>query len=633
MQKFDLLRYLKRFGLLVLAITIAGTAGVYYYCKKSQSYTAKAKICYTNDNINQGMNPDGTELDVDEIYSSAVIAQAMEQLGLTTSLNVVRSSCYVEGIIPDDEKTKQEALLDKGEEVNYTPDTYEVGLTVSGSKGSSYASNVLDAILQSYFNVYTEKHVEQRLELNPSSNLLDNGYDFYECIFILENDTSEMLSYLKTKKDDYPNYRSSVTGYSYTDLYGIYKEFSDYVIPSLYAKVIDGPQVIDGDILRKSLTNQIKEMQRDEQTKAARRDYLYSLITNYSDKNKEILEYHFHNQLDNSDTDYILKQVEENHNSGDIEITYDKLISEYVSLDKSIRQSEVNREYKEYLLSIFGAIGSGGSGTQAQHEALAAMINDYESTLYSYYNIVSETSREFNNVLSANYLKMQSSITVSQSINTKMYVAIGFVFFLIAGVVLAIVFGRAGDFAKYMLYTDKKTGLANREQIDVFIDNMSKDILPDNYACIYLLYSALFDHTKRYGYKVADNILKDFSGLVHAMGDENSFVGYNGAGRFVIFTPQCNAKRADTIIAVFDRQVAEYNNINPDYKMEYQAAYAITTDEGTYEIRGIFRAAMNKIQPRKPQEQKADAAKTADKTADKTGDQKEATAQTGEEKK
>lgn len=614
MQKFDLLRYLKRFGLLVLAITLVGTAGVYYYCKNNQTYTAKATIRYTNDNINQGMNPDGTELDVDEIYSSAVIAQAMEQLGLTTSLNVVRSKCYVEGIIPEDEQTKQEALLDKGEEVNYTPDTYEVGLTVSGSRGSSYASNVLDAILQSYFNVYTEKHVEQRLELNPSSNLLKNGYDFYECIYILEDDTSEMLSYLKAKKDDYPNYRSSVTGYSYTDLYMIYKEFSDYMIPSLYAKVIDGPQVIDGDILRKSLSNQIKDMQRDEATKSERRAYLFGLITGYSDKYKEILNYHFHSNDDSPGNDYILKNVEETRR-GDIENTYDKLILEYVSLDKAIRQSEVNRKFKEDLLTIFGAIGSGGSGTEEEHAALAAMINDYESTLYRYYNIVSETSREFNNVLSANYLKMQSSITVSQAINTKMYLAIGFVFFLIAGIVVAVIFGRAGDFAKYLLYTDKKTGLANREQIDVYIDKMSKDILPDNYACIYLVYSALFDHTKRYGYKVADNILKDFSGLVNAMGDDNSFIGYNGAGRFVIFSPQCNAKRADTIIGVFDKQVEEYNNINPDYKMEYQAAYAVTSDEGTYEIRGIFRAAMNKIQQR-PNRDKKDGEAQPDKKDD-----------------
>lgn len=454
---------------------------------------------------------------------------------------------------------------------------------------------MLDAILQSYFTVYTEKHVEEQLEVNPSSGLLEKGYDFYECIYILENDTNEMLNHLKAKRDKYPDYRSSVTGYSYSDLCDIYKEFTDYVIPSLYAKVIDGPQVIDGDILRKKLTNQIKELQRTEKTNSERRDYLHKIITNYSDKNKAMLEYHYSKDGKGTETDYILKQVEDNHERGDVEIVYDKLINEYVSLDKSIRKSQIDRKHKEYLLSVFGAIGSGGSGTEEQHKELSDLINSYEKKLYDYYDTVSKTSREFNNVLSANYLKMHASVTVSQSINTKMYVAIAFAFFLVAGIVLAIIFGRAGDFAKYMLYTDKKTGLANREQIDIFIENLSKEILPDNYACIYLLYSSLFDHTKKYGYKVADKILKDFAGLVNAMGDENCFIGYNGAGRFVLFTPQCNAKRADTIIEVFGKQVEEYNNINPDYKMEYKAVYAITSDEGNYEVRGILRAAMKKI--------------------------------------
>ena len=555
MQKFDLLRYLKRFGLLVLAVTIAGTALVYVYCRNNQTYTAKAVIRYTNDKINEGLNPDGTELDTSEIYSSTVIAQAMDALGQNESPNLIRSSCYVKGIVPDDEKTKQEALLDKGEEVTYVPDMYEVGLTVNSNRGGSYASNMLDAILQSYFTVYTEKHVEEQLEVNPSSGLLEKGYDFYECIYILENDTNEMLNHLKAKRDKYPDYRSSVTGYSYSDLCDIYKEFTDYVIPSLYAKVIDGPQVIDGDILRKKLTNQIKELQRTEKTNSERRDYLHKIITNYSDKNKAMLEYHYSKDGKGTETDYILKQVEDNHERGDVEIVYDKLIKEYVSLDKSIRKSQIDRKHKEYLLSVFGAIGSGGSGTEEQHKELSNLINSYEKKLYDYYDTVSKTSREFNNVLSANYLKMHASVTVSQSINTKMYVAIAFAFFLVAGIVLAIIFGRAGDFAKYMLYTDKKTGLANREQIDIFIENLSKEILPDNYACIYLLYSSLFDHTKKYGYKVADKILKDFAGLVNAMGDENCFIGYNGAGRFVLFTPQCNAKRADTIIEVFGKQV------------------------------------------------------------------------------
>ena len=102
--------------------------------------------------------------------------------------------------------------------MTYFPDTYKVSLVVDGEQGAGYARNMLDAIIQSYCTYYTEKYVEQKLSLSPSSGLLDNGYDYYECIRILENDTNEMQDYLLSKREHYPNFRSSRTGYTYAEL-------------------------------------------------------------------------------------------------------------------------------------------------------------------------------------------------------------------------------------------------------------------------------------------------------------------------------------------------------------------------------------------------------------------------------
>ena len=144
----------------------------------------------------------------------------------------------------------QRRLLQKGEEVTYFPDTYKVSLVVDGEQGAGYARNMLDAIIQSYCTYYTEKYVEQKLSLNPSSGLLDNGYDYYECIRILENDTNEMQDYLLSKREHYPNFRSSHTGYTYADLCDIYSDFKKYTIPALYAYVLNGPQVRDARCCR-----------------------------------------------------------------------------------------------------------------------------------------------------------------------------------------------------------------------------------------------------------------------------------------------------------------------------------------------------------------------------------------------
>ena len=55
--------------------------------------------------------------------------------------------------------------------------TGKVTLVVDGSLGASYARRVLDAIVSSYSTIYTEEYVELPLTMNPSSGLLNSGYD------------------------------------------------------------------------------------------------------------------------------------------------------------------------------------------------------------------------------------------------------------------------------------------------------------------------------------------------------------------------------------------------------------------------------------------------------------------------
>lgn len=73
MKKFEILRYLKRFSMLIFLLTMAGAAMIYLYAQGKQQYTASVVLKYTNDGIKDGYAPDGSELDVNEIYSSTVI--------------------------------------------------------------------------------------------------------------------------------------------------------------------------------------------------------------------------------------------------------------------------------------------------------------------------------------------------------------------------------------------------------------------------------------------------------------------------------------------------------------------------------------------------------------------------------
>ena len=594
MKKFDILRYLRRFFALVLAVTMAGTVVVYWYCKNNQTYTASVNIKYLHDGIKDGFAPDGTAMNVDEIYSSKVISQAMESLGLQSGINLVRSHCTVEELIPDDQKALQEALIDKGEESTYFPDEYKVTLVVDGSLGASYARRVLDAIVSSYSTIYTEEYVELPLTMNPSSGLLNSGYDYYECVDVLSADTTEVLNYLEDKKTNYPNFRSSVTGYSYEDLYDIYKMLYDYEIPSLYANVMTGPQVRNADKLCRNLTQSIESSVQNEQVYQEREAYLSGLIQNYSEKNRELINYHYHNDANDSGTDYILKNVEAYDDNQSKQITYDSLILEYVEIDKTLRSSAIRRAYTQQLLDTFQAAGGVG-GDEASHAAIESEINKYEQTLVDYYQIVNQTSMEHNRSLSADYLQTTSSTRVWPSINTKLYLAIGFVFFFLVGCALAVVVGRSRDFVEYFMYVDKKTGLPNREKLNVYISGMADRILPEDYTCFALQLDNLTEMSRRFGYHVGDGILKDFSGLLQLMGDTDGTVGYNGAGKFLAFFDECSTRKAEVMIRILQSQVDEYNKLNPEYPILFTAAWATTSEEELYHVRDLVRCAQKKM--------------------------------------
>ena len=592
MKKFEILRYLKRFSMLIFLLTMAGAAMIYLYAQGKQQYTASVVLKYTNDGIKDGYAPDGSDLDVNEIYSATVIAQAMDSLGASGRLTTVRSNCSVTPIISEEQEKINDALIEKGEEVTYFPDTYKVSLVVDGKLGGSYARNMLDAIMQSYCTYYTEKYVEQKLSLNPSRNLLDNGYDYYECVRILENDTNDMHDFLLAKRESYPNFRSSQTGYTYKDLCAIYSELKKYEIPKLYAYVLDGPQIRDGKILQEFIANSIADSQNSEAVGAQQRSEIERLIASYVEKNAGILKSYFTEGGDNVSSNYILGTIEDAGAGEKAITTYDNLILELVGIDKTIAADKIDRQFLEETLTAFQNVSFGG--TEEEHTQMEQMINDYENELQEYYEIVNTSSKELNLYISADYLKMVSSVRVAPSINIKLYIMLALVLFFVIGCCGAVLLGRLSDIVDYLLYVDKKTGLPNREKLNIYIGEMAGKVLPEAFTCFTLSLDNLSELTKRFGYTVGDGVLKDFAGLVQLMGDTEGMRGYNGIGRFVVFFEECSSKKAAAMIRILDNQVEEYNSLNPEYPIRYTEAWATTEETDTYEIRELLRLSQKK---------------------------------------
>ena len=163
MKQFQILRYLKKYAIAIALISV--TMGILFFVVVSlffQTYVASAVIEYTNDGAESGLAPDGTEIDVTEIYGSNIISQVIQNLGLDpqkTSIDYIRSYITIEPVITEEQKLTQESQIELGVEYELHPTQYIVSFEANVLAGEEYPRMILNEILDVYSAYYGEKHV------------------------------------------------------------------------------------------------------------------------------------------------------------------------------------------------------------------------------------------------------------------------------------------------------------------------------------------------------------------------------------------------------------------------------------------------------------------------------------------
>lgn len=586
MREFQILRYLEKGKFLIFVVALAGALGVYYYANSNQTYTAVTAIKYTNSAIEMGLTPNGSPLDVSEIYSSTVISGAIEDLGLKCNVDEIRSKIKVEPIIPEDEQTKKETALDKGDDYYYFPSDYKITFEVGNDKSMSYARHVMDAVLNNYYRFYSERYVDQVILPNNAANIVSNDYDYIESADVIQASVTDIENYLIQKRQLYPDFRASRTGYTFTDLEKVYDYISNNDIPELYATILEGKYTKDNDTLLKKTQENIDKLDIDLKSNDEKGQKLLELINNYSDKNVNI------GSSQDSDEDTILPTIDgKTHEGVGVTTTYDDLLTQYIEITKTIKADELDKEYAQYIFDIF-------SKNQKNEVLSNDLDNDIESLvkkLNNTYELLRDTATELNEFMGAKHLTILNSIVTSQKVNVKIYLVLALFLFLFIGCAGAVIIGRISDFVEYMLYTDKKTKLPNRQMCDMYIDDLAENVLSDECTCIVVKLKTLSDMNEKVGHSAGDMLLSDFGRIIRFTSKNYGFVGYNGVGQFIGIFEQCPVPKAELFIEQLGKNIKDYNEKHVEGHIKCSVAFANSTDDRTYDIRTLIRLAFKRM--------------------------------------
>lgn len=600
MKSFNIIRYLKKWWPLIALMSFC--AGVFFmrYATSNQSYTAQSIIKYNYSKAEDGKTPSGEDLDVSEIFSSTVVKEAIENLGLTVNVDTIRSGGTVTGIVPDDVTKTQEAKIDKGEDVEeYHSTEYIVKLSVSSEYSTEYVRTMLDEILSCYFANFGEKYVDYSTIPNNAAALDGQGYDYIEQAEILNDTVAQITENLGNCQAAHPEFVSSTTGLSLSDLLDEYNYVSDVEIPYLFSEILGGKLTQNREVLLKKYQERYNTYVMDGDVDSEKVAAVLEVIQSYGNKNKDGSLYYQRGARSGTDDDtggFVLSDVYEEDTNIDRTTVYDNLISDYVTILNRQSNNVIDAAYCQYIINVFqGASDSSDVSDENQaftDQAVEQEIAALQGRLNTLYETLSLTMKEYNEYCGAVNLGVLASTTVSEKINVKLYILLGVAVFFILGICGAILLGRIQDFVEYLFFTEQSLDMPNRTACDLFIRNNSSRVLPDDTVCVVVELANLSQINTVYGRERGNAMLTQFADFLKEASATCGTIYYNGGQQFIGFFDQCRMEDAESFADYFHRLIAAYNAESTEATYQYVIGISESKANNAYSIRALLREAL-----------------------------------------
>ncbi len=131
----------------------------------------------------------------------------------------------------------------------------------------------------------------------------------------------------------------------------------------------------------------------------------------------------------------------------------------------------------------------------------------------------------------------------------------------------------------YAVHSDPLSGLANRFSCDVMIEKYLDKPIPENLGCIMFDLTNIHDTNKHYGHLKGNQLIRDFSSILHLASTNMCFVGRNGGNKFLALFEDGNAYKMDSFLKKLDQKIQLYNQ-DPASSLLIEYRYGVAFHEG-----------------------------------------------------
>ncbi len=618
MKDFQIFRYLKQFKYLIaIGSVLAGFMFYYVASTRLQSYTASTVIEYTNTGATEGLAPDGSKIDTTEIYGSYIISKVIQNLGIdpsTANMDDIRNSITITSIITDEQQQIFDAKVTQGEDASLIATRYMVTFNSGVASGKDYPRTMLNEILDVYSAYYGETHVNSARSTNGVNDIYTKGYDYIEMMDVIDQSLTATLETLNDKISGDSTFRSSVTGYTFADLYREYELLQNIEVPKITAQILSGKITKDRDILLNKYRNRNNDLDITNNATELEIQKIMGVIDSYVQMMSD---------SGNTDitSDYILQDIYDDTQGGrysktDQTTSYDKLLTRYVQDRTGYTANEIDAAYNRYILDTFSDAPMESS--QQEQQVVTEEIRNLVERINTLYASMEKTTDEYNEYLGAANISVLSSVGVTEKISINKFTMLIVIVFGVFGCLGAVALGRLWDIVEYYMFTNKTVNLPNRARCDHFIADMESKMLSNSFVCVAFKLTNLQDENKRLGRNAGNQMMKTFARVLTSVfvPSKTVFVAYNDSAQYLVFAEDYNPEQTRASLAQMRTVIAQKCE-REAFEIEYDEGYACSGEEQSFYIRRLLSIALSRLsesgmeKPEKPTEvQKQEEAAT-----------------------
>lgn len=348
---------------------------------------ASAVVNFGFDGIDEGKDPSGGLFDVTKLKSTAVVNDALEELGWNDKdIEEIRASLKIQGVIPESVKQQIAVINTVAEDaaeyyttigdLNYFPSQYTVTLYRCKGMSGSETRELLDAILLAYRNYFMDSYAAMT-SLGFATEVLDvNTYDYMQAADMLGNEIDVMEGYVETKAEEAPDFRANSTGLSFGDLASSISTVKRLDLNNYVSFVQANNLTRDAGVQIDYYNYQIKQYNLGIQELQTQRSHVEKTIEEY-EKDPVIV-------MSNQESVTETTQKDE---------YYNELLQQKLDLNRQI--SELNTALNEAYDMVNVLNASGQSQKEEDYAYADALLAGLVSTVESWGTLVQQTTEEY----------------------------------------------------------------------------------------------------------------------------------------------------------------------------------------------------------------------------------------------